>query len=363
MTVFFYPHSVLRDHHFDAMRAWPRGDVANPELAEGRVGHQVAASTAVGGGARRSWKQIVPLINLKRRPAGLPPDVVVYAWGGILATGPFIVELENPYALTGYNLPAVPLWRPVLRRLLLQDRCREIRCMSAACRATLGWLLGDDVAAKAVVHYPTLPLPGRAVDEVSADGPRFLFVSTQFEIKGGPALLRAFRQVRQAIPSAHLDLITHLPPEFEDLARQDGVTVHPARFTRAEIWERFMAQCDVLVHPTFADSYGMVAQEALAHGLAVIATDVYALREMVEPGRNGALLSPPIAMWNGIRPGPLLQRWWMARELVQGIDTTVLEGDLATAMIGLAADPARLLAARRASADLYARRFLNRSAA
>jgi hypothetical protein len=184
--VYFYPHAYLRDRQLDTIRAWPRERVVNPEIAAERRGAQVSEERALMPGSRRRWHQVVPAINLKRRPAGLDKDAAVYVWGGIVTSGPFIVDLDNPYALTGYNARAMGLYRGLLRRLLSSPRCREIRCLSEACRQSLELLFGAAVAAKAAVHYPRV---ARAVEQLPAagEGCRFLFIATQFEIKGGAA--------------------------------------------------------------------------------------------------------------------------------------------------------------------------------
>lgn len=358
MAVYFYPHSFFRDRHLDTIRRWPREDVVNPQVAEVARGEQVPKDKAVTGRiSAGSWKQRLPLINVKRRPADAPAGAMVYVWGAVMATGPFIADLDNPYSLVGYNLRAMTLWRPVLRALLMADRCREIRCMSVACRDTLIVLFGQTIAAKAKVFYPRMAPCAEAVDAVAADGPRFLFIGSQFDIKGGPALLKAFPAVRAALPGARLDVITHFPERHAALADQPGVTIHASTLSRTEVWDRFMRTCDVIVHPTYVDSFGMVVLEALAHGLAVVATDVYALREMVAEGLSGHILAPPVSIWDGALPAPLYFQLDRAVEVIDAVDTRAFEDALARAMVDLGRDPARLLAARRASLALFAERF------
>lgn len=357
--VWFYPHSVLRPRQLDVIRAWPQGHVHNPELAT-----QTAPALA-GPGARPTARRAgilnrLPLPNIKRRPHGLPADTAVYVWGGVVDRGPFIADLDTPYALTGYNLAALPLWRGILGRMLRSRRCLEIRCMSAACRRSLELEFGARTAAKATVHYPRLAdAPVARSPHADAEtwaGPRFLFVGTQFEIKGGAALLRAFTTVRAALPEAHLDLVTHLPTNRRALVNQPGVGVHAATIGRTELWQRFFHQADVLVLPTYVDSFGMVALEALAHGLALVATDLYALPEMVNDGVNGALLHAPLSIWDGYRPSALYRALDTAPDVAAALDTTVFERDLAAAMIGLG-DRAKLRAAQTASRQLYETRF------
>ena len=356
--VYFYPHPYLRDRQLDTIRNWSREQVLNPWVIDKRHGAQVNSGQSLARTLNISWKQRVPLINLKRRPKGLPSDAVVYVWGGVLASGPFIVDLDNPYALTGYNIRAMSLYRGLLKKILQCPRCVEIRCLSQACKETLRILFGEAVATKASIHYPKVP---QFVDQDSIKtgaGCRFLFVGTQFEIKGGAALVRAFRRVYEAVPTVRLDMVTHLPPAFSrEVADCPGITVHEARFSRQEIWDRFMRQADVLVHPTYVESFGMVVLEALAHGLAIVATDVYAINEMVHDGVNGALLKPPISIWDGFQPSKYYPKLEIIKSYIAKTDTEQFEHALTAAMLQLAGDVATRDRFRAASLKLLIDKF------
>ncbi len=320
-------------------------------------GVQVDRPTSLRARATATWKQRLPLINLKRRPAAAPENAVLYLWGGIPLTGPFVVELDNPYALTGYNFRAFDLYRPVLRALLLSRRCVEIRCLSVACQENLRATLGPQVASKSRVFYPLIRARASA-SRGASDACRFLFVGTQFEIKAGPALLRAFRRAHAEAPSATLDIITHLPEEYRaEAATCPGIRVHPATFSREEIITRFMDHSDVLVHPSFVESFGMVILEALSCGLGLIVADMYATSEMVVDGKNGFLLKPPISAWAGSMPSHHLYHWADFKTAVRQTDTTAFENALADRLLRFARDPAFRSATRSQSLELLQSRF------
>lgn len=358
MKIYFYPHAYFRDRQLDTIRSWSASEIVNPEVSENRLGAQVSAAFAKAKSLRLSWKSRLPFINVKLRPRKAPNDAVVYVWGAVVATGNFIVDLDNPWALTAYNLNAMSLYRPLLKRILMSGRCREIRCMSKACRLSLKALFGQSVYDKASVNYPRIPQVVSRVDSLAANSCRFLFIGTQFEIKGGEALLNAFRHVYERIPSVRLDVITHLPSEFSDLAKScAGIHVHEARFSRDEIYAQFMSQVDVLVLPTYVDSFGMVALEGLAHGLALITTDVYALREMVEDGKNGMLLAPPLSIWDGVMPSRYYYDLEHIKAHIERLDPTDFEGQLEQALYKLAANPEFRLAARKESVRIMKERF------
>lgn len=358
MRVFFYPHSYLRDRHLDTIRHWPHGDAVNPEIAQQRTGKQVSKETATAAKPIRSWKTTLPLINIKKRPASAPDGSVVYAWGALILTGPFILDLDNPWALTGYNSRALSLYKPLLKSVLLSDRCVEIRCMSDACRRSLREIFGDPVYQKARVHYPRLVVP--SIEAINVGNTiRFLFIGTQFEIKGGQALLRAFATAVAARPSIQLSIVTHMPQHLmTEASKIPNVTVYSANYNRTQIEETFLRNHDVLVLPTYVESFGMVALEAIAHGLAVISTDVYALGEMVIDQWNGRLLSPPVSIWDGVLPTALQKNLSQVKAHVRLVNTGTFELQLADAMLELSANTEQLIRYRNNSRQHYERRFL-----
>ena len=123
------------------------------------------------------------MINIKLRPRKAPKDAVIYVWGAVVATGSFIVDLDNPWSLTGYNLTAMSFYRPILKYILNSSRCTEIRCISQACRLSLKALFGQAVYDKSSLHYPCIPQKVSSVGSAITDDCRFLFVGTQFEKK------------------------------------------------------------------------------------------------------------------------------------------------------------------------------------
>ena len=360
MKIYFYPHVYLRDRHLETVRRWPKNEVVNSELALNRIGAQVNSTKAIRVDAKINWKQVLPLINIKARPKLTPKEAIVYVWGGIIAQGLFITDLDNPWSLVGYNTTAMTLYRHILRIILLSDRCLEIRCISEACRQSMYLLFGKRVYEKSVLHYPKLqhlPSNYKKSSRQASSSCKFLFIGTQFEIKGGRALISAFRHVVDQCPNAELTLITHLSQEYlSEIKNIKNLKIISANVPAVKIRQEYMFEADVLVHPSFMESFGMVMLEALSEGLAIISSDVYAAHEMVENDLNGFLIKPPISAWQGYLPTSS----FLVPALIKNLSKIDLENyaqALAKAMITLSRDPQLLNNMKVNSRQLFQTRF------
>ncbi len=108
--------------------------------------------------------------------------------------------------------------------------------------------------------------------DVYAGEARFTFVSTDFEAKGGPVVLAAFRQLRERHPDARLTIVG----TPADVAGQPGVEhVGYLRKEVAEEHRRFreiLAGSLAVVHPTRSDIAPLLLVEAGLFGCPAIAS-------------------------------------------------------------------------------------------
>ena len=126
----------------------------------------------------------------------------------------------------------------------------------------------------------------------SLDGKRYdrqvaLFVGIDFERKGGPVLLRAWRAVHERLPDAELWVVG--PKRRPAAADQPGVRWHgfvSDRRQLADLYER----ATLFVLPSLFEPLGSVLLEARGHGLSCIATDRGSFRESIDHGVDGLLV-------------------------------------------------------------------------
>jgi glycosyltransferase involved in cell wall biosynthesis len=129
------------------------------------------------------------------------------------------------------------------------------------------------------------------------DGVVFAFVGSLIPVKGVDLLIRAFRR----LPDSKAGLLIYgneelAPPDYrrllKDLSRGDERIHFMGAFSQEERSSVYWG-IDVLVLPSrFPETFSLASREALAHGRPVIAAEVGALAELVQPGINGAFFPP-----------------------------------------------------------------------
>jgi glycosyltransferase involved in cell wall biosynthesis len=113
---------------------------------------------------------------------------------------------------------------------------------------------------------------------------RLLFIGRQWDLKGGPELLRAFSAVRRAWPGLQLVLVGARPPG----SLPGGVrSVGPVPL---EDMDRIYSESDLLAIPGHIEAFGISLVEGLMKGLPCIGTTVGNQPEII--GRAGRCVRP-----------------------------------------------------------------------
>jgi glycosyltransferase involved in cell wall biosynthesis len=198
----------------------------------------------------------------------------------------------------------------LMMREIASNRCRRLVGMSHfAKRTTLAMHEGtpayDLIKSKLMVLHPNVEL-GRQGDRLEGDDASSLiltFVGGHFIRKGGCVSVRiAEKAIEQGLP-IHVNIVSSLQagasvwsdptdPDFLEtytkLLALPNVTHYPGLPNEAA--RDLVGKSHFALLPTFEDTFGFTAIEALAEYTPVIGTGVCALPEVILPGRNGHLL-------------------------------------------------------------------------
>jgi glycosyltransferase involved in cell wall biosynthesis len=148
-----------------------------------------------------------------------------------------------------------------------------------------------------VADYLPLPVepPGPGFRRAPAAEPLFVFTGRIARQKGVLGLVRAFARLRAERPAARLRLVGDGPDraEVERLVGELGVAaaVELTGLRPAGEVERFLADAWAAVAPTLGpEPFGLVALEAIARDLPIVAARNGGFVETVEEGRTGRLV-------------------------------------------------------------------------
>jgi glycosyltransferase involved in cell wall biosynthesis len=127
-----------------------------------------------------------------------------------------------------------------------------------------------------------IPPPGSLPEDRYASK-EILFVGIEWERKGGPQLVEAFKEVAKDYPDAKLKIIGCSP----DVDLRNCTIL--GRLPLEEVAKHFAAAA-IFCMPTRHEPFGVVFLEAFAYRLPVIGSPVGALPEFIENGVNGYLV-------------------------------------------------------------------------
>ncbi len=300
--------AVLQRHLATAIGTSP--DVFSPEGAHGSPAVPTAR-LAIGVGEVSS---LGPLHLLRHREASIlqladRPEAgrwqLVHGHTGYpegAAAAALARRLGVPFILTEHaTFVAKQIAEPAVRNAYAATLATASRVVAVS------RMLADELAAAFPEHaHRLVVVPNTvAVDGFRVTGPadrrpaELLWVGYRKEIKGIDVLLAAFARVHEVRPDATLRLVGRSPSDAEEarwvgLARElgiaDTVSFEP-QSDRSGIADA-MARAALFVHASRRETFGMVAAEALASGLPVVATDSGGVTEVLgdRPQELGALV-------------------------------------------------------------------------
>jgi len=223
----------------------------------------------------------------------------------VLNNIPWIVEVDNSAGLSFYRTRTTYSLTGgfLIKRFLNSKNCKRIICLSEASRKCMeNTFKNDGINRKLAVVYPYIK-PNPYKWQPSGNGKvRLLFITTNFYAKGGKELVAAFKTLAKKYKNIELTVVTALrlvdPKILNESKKYRNLQFVEAAFSKDELYKNFYSKSDIFIMPTYQDSFGLVYLEALASDLPIIATDMYALPEMVEQGKNGFLIESPVKYFN-----------------------------------------------------------------
>lgn len=231
-----------------------------------------------------------PMVNTR---ISLKDADFFYYWGSLprKSLERTIVEIDNPYVLTFYNRISFSIWKWRIKQIL--KKMKAVVFLSHAAKKHMENLLSGSFFSQSFVLYPFVErnylnrLETNKRDMII----NFLFVSLDFELKGGKQLLEAFTNLKNK--NISLTVVSDVPNKYlNEYGKNSRIKFLPP-MQQKDLFNKIYPKMDVLVYPSFYDSFGVAILEAISFGLGVIAVDNYAIPEMVKDNVNGYIIPHP----------------------------------------------------------------------
>lgn len=139
------------------------------------------------------------------------------------------------------------------------------------------------VIAGAGSNFDGTPLP-----HGSYANARILFIGVEWERKGGPLIVEAFREVRRVIPHATLAIVGCSPDIREPGVEIIGMIPRSDPAGQRRLLEEY-SRASVFCIMSEYEPFGIVMLEAESCGVPCVAPDRYAFPETIRDGETGAL--------------------------------------------------------------------------
>jgi|GEM_PF-1279229 len=233
-------------------------------------------------------------------------DILEAYLSPVITESPWICSLDCFPAAVAFNLLGAPIPRAIrlafINRLFRQDQCRKIVFWSEAARRTMleyGRVRDPKILDKTTVVYPAIrEVPDYKI-RYSDDQINLLF-SGDFFRKGGANVVDVFEQLQPKFPGIKLRVCCDEKIDFNTPNRElrgkylekirSNSAIIFGRVSRQEMLETILPETSVYLLPTYNEAFGFAILEAMAYGIPVIATNQFAIPEMIEHEQSGLLI-------------------------------------------------------------------------
>lgn len=208
---------------------------------------------------------------------------------------PWVVDLEYVNSLVAYG--KLKFVKKIIEKKLGSKNCKWILPWTDMAHKTLLLNLNcKQFSDKIKTIHLAVPSKFFKKEKIN-DKIRILFIGTKnifnipysFELKGGPIILEAFNQLQKKYDNIELILRSQVPSYIYTKTKSNkNVKIYDKLLSKKNI-EKLFVSSDIFVFPGH-QTPGLALLDAMSYGLPIVATDVWANREMVHNGENGYLV-------------------------------------------------------------------------
>lgn len=210
---------------------------------------------------------------------------------------PWVMDIEHVHSFFG--LDPNPLkrrfWKKRIEKIIKGEECKGILCHCEATRkAFFHYLDLKGFENKIKLLYPASHL--FKIKKDKHQGVRILCVLSDFKCKAGEEVLESFSRLAEKEKNVELWIKADVPDELKKKYSDFNIKFIPYHgqiVPREQLIKDLHAKCDIFLYPTLTDSFGYSLVDAMIAKMPIIGTNLFAVPEMVEDGKNGFVVKIP----------------------------------------------------------------------
>ncbi len=208
----------------------------------------------------RAYSRTFPLKPIRTLPEKTGFEVI-YTDGFLLKNkAPWVQAVEMLHQNYKY-------YAHEIKKLYLSGFCKKILPWSYAAENCLVSAI-PELKGKVETVHPAIRLP--IFNKIKHEGLNIVFVGGDFYRKGGKEVTEAFEILKKKYSDINLITATNTPHE--------------------KVVKEIYPSADIFVMPSYQETFGFVYLEAMSFGLPIVATNIFAVPEMVQDDKNGFLI-------------------------------------------------------------------------
>lgn len=240
--------------------------------------------------------------NINAIPLKCNEDIICSSGGLLIKSNkPWVTDAEHAYSLVGYqhhNLDIDKIKYKTVQHIK-KSRCKILPWSYASLNSIKSFFgkQFEEIEDKFEVVYPAMHIENEKMERKHGDTINFLYVSRNILGKCGYEVLKAFDSISGKYDISLVFLSNTSPEIRKKFENNMKIKFIETPIPRKEVLELYK-NADVFVLPTLFDTFGFVYLEAMSYGLPVIASNTFAVPEIIEDGKNGMVVDIEYNLYN-----------------------------------------------------------------
>jgi glycosyltransferase involved in cell wall biosynthesis len=217
----------------------------------------------------------------------------------ILNKMPWVIDVEHPYSFTGLSISLLKnkFTKNIIEKSLASNYCKKImpHC-EASKKAMFNTFDCSKFKNKIEVVYPATHI--LKIKKNKHKNIRILSVLSLFYEKGGLQTIEAFSRLEKKYKNIELWIKSDVPEEVRKRYSSKNIKYFPYKveiLSREKLLQKYYANCDIFLYPSFVDTFGYSLIDAMVGGLPIVASNIFAIPELVENNKNGFIIKAPVS--------------------------------------------------------------------